>query len=66
MAVIKIQADSSRDLTIKVLMYLSRCQEQGLSPTSIKYTTDNDYPYSVTIVTKEVQHDESRTSISLR
>lgn len=61
MATIKIQADSPRELTIKVLMYLARCQEQVLSPTSISFYDDSNYLYSVQIGTREVKHEPATT-----
>lgn len=63
MATKQITADNSKELTLKVLMYLARCQEQGISPQSIALHTDTDSLYSVKIITKEVSH-EQRTTLS--
>lgn len=54
---IKIQANNSRELTIKVLMYLSKCEEQGINPTSISFYDDSNYLYSVKIGTREVNYE---------
>lgn len=52
-----IQSDNSKELTLKVLMYLAHCQERGFLPTSLTFCEDSNYLYSLKIVTKEAEYE---------